>query len=548
MQQRSEGQSLFDSIICNAAPHAVDGTRVTLQTASYGKLLKRILADEISQHLGGHCGLTGITCLAFSIQEGSIRMAQTLFSYLHLKSFVPEFFRQSMKLSGSHMLSLLLVAACVSCNAFKLQGASSDGTFSASMQSAANVAELAYQQQKISTNTWKTLSNVSCFLEAARSAGLAWTESDAQNHIVLTAKGLKSELLELDAHSASGLRVRVGKGKKKSYPGLLDADDKADFQEEAIMATAQLVTSWILTGKPPSFQDFLSMGVGLGVTVLTMVNPVLGAVAGMTFSLISGLLWPPNPNETPEAKLYKQIMEDVGIAIEQSQAQEAIGNARADLEAVMDELQWMPQMLGGVVQEGIEPTEETTEEQRKLLLTYNIMIQHDIAKMSYKIQNSAFGQAEARAATNEWAAAMFPLAEQLMLLQTNLLTTIASHDAVQNADAASDRILDLWSDWKKWIDANIHKVHLASAPATVKFLNWHVGDRREYSGGIKGTWKKGACKTSGIDACKKMNCIEKDYSCGKFDHPLDHLFALGSPNAWCGGACYKWTALDFYWQ
>ena len=61
------------------------------------------------------------------------------------------------------------------------------------------------------------------------------------------------------------------------------------------------------------------------------------------------------------------------------------------------------------------------------------------------LDSGKFGQAETQPATNEWSAAMFPLAEQLILLQTNLLFEIARHDFVDNADAASARILDLLS-------------------------------------------------------------------------------------------------------
>eukprot|EP00435_Cladocopium_sp_Y103_P047648 s332_g14.t1 len=123
----------------------------------------------------------------------------------------------------------------------------------------------------------------------------------------------------------------------------------------------------------------------------------------------------------------------------------------------MDELQWMPNMLGGVGDEARSPSENQT----RLLLTYNIMIQHDIAKMSYKIQNSAFGN-ESSEATNQWSAAMFPLAEQLILLQQNLLIDIAAHDLVQNVKAAYAGIFDLLWDWRKWIKNNLLKALLST--------------------------------------------------------------------------------------
>ena len=181
--------------------------------------------------------------------------------------------------------------------------------------------------------------------------------------------------------------MSLGKPGRGAFPGLssiLDEDDKGDLQGEAFTATAGLVVSWVQTGKPPSFQDVAQIGIGLATTVLGMMNPVLGAVAGMAFSLIGGILFPEDPDESPMAQMYKKIMEDVGIAIENSQVVEAIGDAQIELQAVMDELQWMPAMLGGVKAEAHEPSDD----QARILLTYNIMIQHDLAKMSYKIQNS----------------------------------------------------------------------------------------------------------------------------------------------------------------
>lgn len=287
-----------------------------------------------------------------------------------------------MKLSGRHTLSpqsLLLVAACVTCDAFKPHGLSfHEKVFVSDMEGAASVAQFAYQQQQISTNTWKALSNVSCFMEAARSAGLAWTESDAQDHLVLTANGLKSQL----AKSASG-----GPGKAPTYAGMsgmIDDDTKDDLVGEAAGATLTMVTSWIQTGEPPSVEEIATAAAGLAITAIGMFNPLLGAVAGMAFSLVSGLLWPQDPNDTPMNRMYRQIMDEVGIAIDSSQAQQAIGDIKLELQAVMDELQWMPDMLGGVNKEAKPPSED----QARILLTYNIMIQHDLAKMSYKIQNS----------------------------------------------------------------------------------------------------------------------------------------------------------------
>ena len=296
-----------------------------------------------------------------------------------------------MKLSGRHMVSpqsLLLLAACLTCEGFKFQGASLNDKITVSdMEGAANVAQIAYQQGHISTNTWKAMRNVSCFLEAARSSGLDWTESEAQKHIIFTANGLTSKLQS----NSSAVAVR---GKGISMEMAIDANnrenDKGDLQGAAFEATASIVTNWVLTGKPPSTEDLTNAAMGVAIMAIGMANPLLGAVTGMAWSFVSSVLFP--NKKSPMQTLAEQLKKEVGIMIEQSQVQAAIEDAGTDLHAVLDELEWMPDLLGGVYdgkEYAVKEKEALSDDQKRLLLTYNIMIQHDLAKIAYKIQQSA---------------------------------------------------------------------------------------------------------------------------------------------------------------
>ena len=163
---------------------------------------------------------------------------------------------------------------------------------------------------------------------------------------------------------------------------MLDEDDKVDLQDEALAATTTVLVS-LLQGEPPSVQGLVELGMGIAITAIGMANPLLGAVAGMAWSLIGGILFPEDPEDSPMNRMYRKIMKEVGIALEQKQMETEIGDASTDLQAVMEELQWMPAMLGGLKAEGPTP------DQKRILLTYNIMIQHDIAKISARIQSSA---------------------------------------------------------------------------------------------------------------------------------------------------------------
>lgn len=457
-----------------------------------------------------------------------------------------------MKLLGRPTLShqlLLLVAAFVTCDAFKL-GESFHEKFSVStMEGAAHVAQLAYQEKMISTNTWKALSNVTCFLEAAHSAGLTWTESDAENHIVLTANGLKSQLGAKSASAGIGQVTNMGVEFLK--------DNKDDLVDESLGITTDLVTSWFESGQPPSFEDTVNAAAGLAITAIGMYNPLLGAVAGIAFTLISGILFP-GEQESEMEQWYKKIMKEVGIAIDTSHVKAQISDLTLELEAVMDELEWLPGLLGGACP--LEEAHKPPADQARTLLTYNIMIQHDLAKLSYKIQNSDYAKPEPlTSANNLWSAGVFPLAEQLILLQSNLLIEIASHESIQNVELAGTRVLRNLRNWQRWIADNVYKAHLANVDQTVETLGWMVGDRRKgnHMDGsdedyILGKWQKNACNVSGIDACEKMNCNldQVDWDCGHSDQIRvwqEADKALWS-SSWCKGACYKWTAVDFYWQ
>jgi len=419
------------------------------------------------------------------------------------------------------------------------------------MEGAAHVAQLAYQENKISTNTWKALSNVTCFLEAAHSAGLTWTESDAENHIVLTANGLKSQL---GAKSASARGI----GKISSMGVEFLKDNKDDLVDESLGVTTDLVTSWFESGEPPSFQEGVEAAAGLAITAIGMYNPLLGAVAGIAFTMISGILFP-GEQESEMEKWYKKIMEEVGVAIDTSHVKAQISDLTLDLEAVMEELEWLPGLLGGACP--LEEAHKPPADQARTLLTYNIMIQHDLAKLSYKIQNSDYAKPQPRtSANNLWSAGVFPLAEQLILLQSNLLIDIASHESIKNVELAGTRVLRNLRNWQRWIADNVYKAHLASVDQTVETLGWMVGDRQNFKDNhmsededkVMGKWQKNACDVSGVDACEKMKCqLDKvEWDCGHYQdikiwHERDK--ALWS-SSWCKGACYRWTAEDFYWR
>lgn len=167
---------------------------------------------------------------------------------------------------------------------------------------------------------------------------------------------------------------------------------------EAVTATGELAATWILDGKPPSKDEWFGLTSGLVVGAIGLYNPVLGAVAGIAFSFFGSLLG--FGGEDPNQVLYEKIMKEVGAMVEKSHMLAQVGNAEADLAALLDELQWMPAMLGGICDaqtcDAKKAIAEPTKDMARTLLVYDLMIQHDLAKMSYKIRHNKFGKAESK--------------------------------------------------------------------------------------------------------------------------------------------------------
>lgn len=168
---------------------------------------------------------------------------------------------------------------------------------------------------------------------------------------------------------------------------------------EAVTATGELAATWILTGEPPSKDAWFALTSTLVVGAIGLYNPVLGAVAGIAFSFFGSLLG--FGGSDPNQVLYEKIMKEVGAMVKHEQMLAQVENAQADLAGLFDELQWMPAMLGGICDgettcDAKKAMAEPTKDQARTLLVYDLMIQHDLAKMSHKIRHNKFGKAESK--------------------------------------------------------------------------------------------------------------------------------------------------------
>lgn len=371
------------------------------------------------------------------------------------------------------------------------------------LTSATEVVQQAYEKKLISTNVRKALNNASLLLEAAHSAGLPWSMSDA-HHVILDSTAAFEQSLALRKDEP-----------EETYEGTsrfeLDDGDKQDYMAEAVTATGELAATWILDGKPPSKDEWFGLTSGLVVGAIGLYNPVLGAVAGIAFSFFGSLLG--FGGEDPNQVLYEKIMKEVGAMVEKSHMLAQVGNAEADLAALLDELQWMPAMLGGICDaqtcDAKKAIAEPTKDMARTLLVYDLMIQHDLAKMSYKIRHNKFGKAESTGLTKEWAASMWPIIGQIYILQINLIMDIGMHEAVGNPMAARSRVLQLLSEWQTFIGNNQQKALEGALAGLQSRLYWSRTSKKDcpsYNPRCKDykNTQKGKCE---LDACEKMNCV-----------------------------------------
>jgi len=272
----------------------------------------------------------------------------------------------------------------------------------------------------------------------------------------------------------------------------------------AVGMTATLLGSWA-SGKEPTWADALNTAGGLISATIGIANPVLGMVATVAFGFLGGLLGGGQDNQMEE--FYKQIMKEVKGMITKSQMITEVGNRITDLQSLVEELNWVPAMLGGIKDEG--NAHELTSQEQNMLLMYDIMLQHDIAKTSYRIRTSKFGKTEEKdsAVSDAWSLAMLPIALQVQMLQVNLILDIASYEEEYKTAIIArlkDLLVDSENSFKKWFESNTGKALKASRSNVKTSLGWKIEETRSYSSCTEKA--QGKCPHGEMDACSKIPC------------------------------------------
>eukprot|EP00438_Fugacium_kawagutii_P034199 Skav233197 [mRNA] locus=scaffold24:402945:404567:- [translate_table: standard] len=223
------------------------------------------------------------------------------------------------------------------------------------MAMASKVAEVAYQQGRISPNVRKALSNATYYHEAVVDAGLPWSFLETQQHINQTARALSSSLGLLSSNTSMNAADAKEHDKfdesKRGRFGIFDQQmqqffDATKTKSDLVDAMANAVVEDYSSSM--GAQDYIGHFLGAAAVVIGLTNPIaaaVGCVAAMFILDILGEtgLFGPSDDEV----LYKKVMKEMGAYVDKSVVMANVNHIRSNLESLAEELTWMPSLLGG---------------------------------------------------------------------------------------------------------------------------------------------------------------------------------------------------------
>ena len=207
---------------------------------------------------------------------------------------------------------------------------------------AAGVAEAAFKRGRISRGLMRAMSNASLLVEAAESSGLAWTHAHSQQLIAKAAAHLESHG-GLGAASATSADEDM-----KAMQSDLEVYGRGrEVMNLAVTASVGLMSTWLENGEV-TFYDAYSIARDIGLALFSAAFPILGQVVALAFTFFEGLFGLGSGGESPEEKLYKEIIKETRVMIDQEFVLSEIGDRMTDMSVMMDEMRWVPTMLNNV--------------------------------------------------------------------------------------------------------------------------------------------------------------------------------------------------------
>eukprot|EP00438_Fugacium_kawagutii_P034197 Skav233195 [mRNA] locus=scaffold24:371559:377586:- [translate_table: standard] len=359
------------------------------------------------------------------------------------------------------------------------------------MAMASQVAEVAYQQGRISPNVRRALSNATYYHEAVVDAGLPWSFLETQQHINQTARALSSSLGLLSSNTSVNAKdtkehdkfaVLGFESKRGRFgSGIFDQQMKQFFQaaktkSNLVDAMANAVAKDYSSSM--GTQDYLGHFLGAATFVIGLAAPMVGAVGGIVAGFVldllgdSGLFGP-----SSDQILYEKIMKEMGAYVDKSIVMANVNYIRSNLESLAEELTWMPSL-------------------------FLITCQHDAAKISYAIRNNENCQETETPHSERWVTSVAPLAEFIVMLQTALIGSIGKHEMVQQSGIAAARIQHLLTggakSWQTWATRCIPRVKKFYREA----LNWRLLTKsklKQYGRGQRTYWKETGESKQGLE-------------------------------------------------
>lgn len=264
------------------------------------------------------------------------------------------------------------------------------------------------------------LSNASALLEASHSAGLPWELADAEMHSrhihrhFSLLESLGPAKPKPDGPELSNMEIVV-----KSCKELNKVGESANNCAMTVSSFLEVGAAMFWGDDKLTAQSAFQFVSATAIGVLGMYFPLGGMVAGIVASFLSSVLWPTDPADDPMAKAMQELAKEV-LSAAKTQAEkllmrDALGDMRIELEQIVSDLIFVPNMMA-------EAKNDVSA--RTVLFTFDLMMAHNLGKLSRSLRSKKHsGDTQV-----EWAASILPIASMMAWQEAELLLEIADHD------------------------------------------------------------------------------------------------------------------------
>lgn len=301
-------------------------------------------------------------------------------------------------------------------------------------------------------------------LEGAHTAGLPWTLADAtrsadhNRRARLALAQVAAKQVRGHNSPVTGVEGVTTEATEEAKDRLTELADECKKMNQAIGFNGCLsslapvlgqAAKLFFNAKNLTLKDAWDTSTTVIIEGLNMVFPVVGMIASIASSFVTGLLFPgdgTDPYMVAIQEVAELVLEKAAIAATNNLLSTVITSHSSELRAISEDLAFMPEML---------LSEDESAEAAMALFNFNLVMLHEISKLGEQIRTGAL----ADIAGDQWSYEIMALAAQAAQLEAILMLQIADHDLVHKG-AVQHRIrLKFFGSggWAEWFEEHFPK-------------------------------------------------------------------------------------------